>query len=203
MSLFHAAGARQPRPVMLPADLGLDPQVTEPALLINVEVAEDRGRGAAPWLSELERVFWLPAGFGERFTEATVEPGWSVRLVQGYQSSLAPNWVAIRVAEPSREDEPPGHLYLGALDIPVAWSEALPATGTRGRILVLVGPRGLNREVPLVSAEFKPGQLGELLEDGAFLGAYLPFIHDQVGTQGAPLLGASGYVAGPDGPKRG
>ncbi|WP_049561219.1 hypothetical protein [Nonomuraea sp. SBT364] len=115
-------------------------------------MTEDRGRGAAPWLSELERVLWLPAGFGEHFTEATVNPG---------------------------------HLYLGALDLPAAWAGAL------------------NCEVPLVSADFEPGQLGELLEDGAFLGAYLPFIHDQVGTQRAPLTGASSYVHGPDGPKRG
>ncbi|MGV9384640.1 hypothetical protein ACWDRB_53110 [Nonomuraea sp. NPDC003707] len=199
-SLSEGTFAITPRPVMLPPDFGLDPQgAPEPVLFITVEVTEDRGRGAAPWLSELERVFWLPAGFGERLTEATVQPGWSVRLVQGYQSSLVPNWVAIRVAEPFEEDEPPGHLYLGALDLPTDWAEALPAAGTRGRILVLVGPRALNREVPLVSAEFEPGQLGELLEDGAFLGAYLPFIHDRVSTgQGAaPLPGASDHVHGP------
>ncbi|MFI6744236.1 hypothetical protein ACIBI9_66240 [Nonomuraea sp. NPDC050451] len=204
-SLLEGTFAIAPRPVMLPPDLGLDPHgAPEPALLIAIEVTEDRGRGAARWLSELERVFWLPAGFGERFTEAAVKPGWSLRLVRGHQNSLAPNWIAIRVAEPFKEDEPPGHLYLGPLDISAAWAEALPAAGTRGSILTLIGPRALNTEVPPIPTELERGQLEELLEDGMFLGGYLPFIHDEVSTgQGAPLLDASGHVHGPDGPKRG
>ncbi|GAA3026833.1 hypothetical protein [Streptosporangium longisporum] len=169
-----------PRPVMVPPDVRLDPRGTpEPALLITVEVTEDHGHGAPAWLSRPERILWLPAGFGERFTEATVRPGWSVRLVQGDHDGLAPDWVAVRVKEPVREDEPPGHLYLGVLGIPAAWAEALSATGARDRILVLVGPRPLRREDPLVAEEFEPGRPGEPLEDGAFLGAFLPFVHDR------------------------
>lgn len=182
-SLVGGTFAITPRPVMLPPDARLARHgAPEPALLITVEVTEDHGHGAGAWLSKLERSFWLPAGFGERFAEASVKPGWSVRLVQGYHDSFAPDCVAIRVAEPFRDDEPPGHLYLGALDIPAGWAEALSATGTRDRILVLVGPRALKCEVPLVPEEFEPGRLGELLEGGAFLGACLPFIHDQVGS---------------------
>ncbi|MEU9837181.1 hypothetical protein AB0D67_37070 [Streptosporangium sp. NPDC048047] len=171
-----------PRPVMVPPGV-LDPRsAPEPALMITVEVTDDHGRGATTWLSKLERSLWLPAGFGEHFTEAAVRPGWSVRLVQGDLNGLVPNWVAVRVAEPSAEDEPPGHLFLGALDIPVAWSEALSATGVRDRILVLVGPRAPECEVPLVPVEPEPGLLGGPLKDGAFLGAYLPFIHDRTGS---------------------
>ncbi|NBE98115.1 hypothetical protein FE391_33645 [Nonomuraea sp. KC401] len=128
------------QPVMLPAEMDFDkdsPEATaKAALLVTAAVIEDHGQGAVAWLNELELTVWREAGFDELFAVAEVAPGWSVRLVRNYPSSLTPEWVAVRMTEPE-EGETPLHLYLGGVDIPEEWAEA-----ARGRdtVMLLVGP---------------------------------------------------------------
>jgi hypothetical protein len=147
----------------------------EPALLIHVEVTEDHGEGAGPWLSQLEVSVLRPAGFADISAVESIE-GWSVRAVDGH-SSMSPQWIAVRVEEVT-EGRLPDHLYLGALELPQPWLEA---SADRGELLVLVGPCAINGEVPTIPDRIAPYEIDELLESGALLAGYVPFVLDQLG----------------------
>ncbi|MGW4639633.1 hypothetical protein ACWEN6_13950 [Sphaerisporangium sp. NPDC004334] len=171
------------RPVMLRYH---DPELPPaPAFLVSAEVTEDHGVGAGPWLSELALALWMPAGFedvmvfefDELMITASADPGWSVRVVQGYPSALTPQWAAVRMTEPT-EGEEPHHLFLGPVDVPAEWAAA--AAG-RDEILLLVGPDRGDLEVPKVPTHPTDDELRDLVEAGVLSGAFVPFTLDQVG----------------------
>lgn len=147
-----------------------DPQVTEPALLITAAVTDDRGQGAGPWLTELELAVWRPAGFDALLANAQAEPGWSVRVVQSDSSDLTPPWVAVRMSDPE-EGREPHHLYLGGLDLPEAWLQAVRG---QDQLLLLVGPLQSNGAAPQIPEKVEAGQLVQCLEEGVLLAAYTP-----------------------------
>ncbi|MEV4806841.1 hypothetical protein AB0K18_43175 [Nonomuraea sp. NPDC049421] len=173
--------------VWVPALLDFEPQdapyaASEPALLISVEVADDRGQGAGPWLTELELALWRPSGFDEIMANKTAESGWSVRVVDGYPSSAAPQWVAVRMSAPE-DGAMPDHLYLGALDIQEEWRMALDG---RKRLLVVVGPLQVGGAAPEIPGQPDADQLAELLEEGVLLAAYMPVELDARGGTPEP-----------------
>ncbi|WP_336214307.1 hypothetical protein [Nonomuraea sp. LPB2021202275-12-8] len=165
------------QPVWVPEVLDFEPKDpddphsgTEPALLVTVAVTDDRGQGEGSWLTELELSVWRPARFNDLMANAQAGPGWSVRVVEGYPSSLAPQWVAVRMTPPE-EGREPHHLYVGALDAPEAWSQALRG---RERLLLLAGPLQMGGAAPEIPEKVDPDQLAELLEEDAVLAAYVP-----------------------------
>lgn len=171
------------QPVIVPAPFDFeledldDPQVTEPALLITAEVTDDRGQGAGPWLTELEHAVWRPAGFDELMATAHTEPGWSVRVVDGHPSGVSPQWVAIRMSDPEEGSEP-NHLYLGGVDLPGEWSQAVRG---QEKLLLLAGPLQIAGEAPEIPLKVDAAELVELLEEGVVLAAYAPVGVESVG----------------------
>ncbi|MGW5688990.1 hypothetical protein [Nonomuraea sp. NPDC003754] len=200
---IEAEITRSAQPVVVPGlfDFELedldDPEATEPALLISAVVTDDRGQGAGPWLTELELAVWRPAGFDLPLASAQAEPGWSVRVVDGYYSStLAPQWVAVRMSDPEEGHEP-HHLYLGAIDIPEAWREAVRA---HERLLLLVEPLQSGGTVPEIAEKIDPAQLVELFEEGALLAAYVPVeLDEREATAGHDDSAPRTFLSTPDG----
>jgi hypothetical protein len=159
-----------------------DSEATEPALLISAAVTDDRGQDAGSWLTELELAVWRPAGFDELMANAEAEPGWSVRVVDGYSSSLVPQWLAVRMAE-VEEGREPHHLYLGGLDLPGEWLQAVRG---QERLLLIVGPLQTYGAAPEIPEKVTPEQLVELLEEGVLLAAHVPVEVDVQGRAPEP-----------------
>jgi hypothetical protein len=103
-------------------------------LLVTARVAEDHGHGARPWLTVLE-LHLNGEGLGHPDSLAGDECEWSVRVVTGYPSERAPQWIALRTGQ--GEDGVFQHLLLSALDMPEGWAEAARRDG---RVAVAVGP---------------------------------------------------------------
>ncbi|WP_380708552.1 hypothetical protein [Sphaerisporangium corydalis] len=161
------------QPVTVPAGLGLMAGA-EPALLVTAEVTEHLGAGPTAWLWQFELSVWRPAGFREPSFAERAGPGWSVRVVPGRPGGAVPGWVAVRRSEPAA-GRAPDHLYLGAVDVPGGWAEAV-----RGRdaLLLLAGPIATHGDAPRIPSRVGPDRLAELLGDGTLLAAYAPLVHD-------------------------
>jgi len=146
---------------------------TVAALLLAVEVVQDHGQGAAPWLTELQMML-AQDGFGhpDSLGGCQVDEDWSLRIVTDYPSSLAPRWLALRTS-PATDAAAPEHLFLSVLDVPTEWAER---ARDRDRVLVLVGPlpAGPRHEVPELPAELNPEVLADLAEDGTLIGGWVP-----------------------------
>ncbi|MFI6603732.1 hypothetical protein ACIBHX_46515 [Nonomuraea sp. NPDC050536] len=163
-------------PVLLPAEPDAErPATREPALLIRIEVTQDHGQGAAAWLAELEMQLWEPDGFDDPMEATEVAEGWSVRIVRGWPSTLAPQWLAVRTSEP-QDGQQPDHLYLGALDVPDAWVEAVRG---RQQLLLLIGPRPMYGAAPVIDEQVSDDQLAEFMEEGVLLAGYVPLELDE------------------------
>lgn len=130
-------------------------QTKQAVLLVTARVVEDHDQGARPWLSELE-LHLNGEGFGHP-DSLTISSGndWSLRIVTGYPSSLAPQWIALRTGH--AENGTPRHLVLCALDLPTEWVEVARRDG---QVAVVLGPCTAHWDIAPV-----PGNLMDELDD--------------------------------------
>ncbi|MFF5265467.1 hypothetical protein ACFY4C_41870 [Actinomadura viridis] len=119
-------------------------------LLLWVEVAEDHGEGAVPWLHELEGALRARDGFGSLDATADEPSDWVVRVVTGSESTSGPEWVAVRSRPPARPGDRPEHMFIGAVPLPGEWVER--ARGL-GHVWLVVGPLAVAGEVPDMDAD--------------------------------------------------
>ena len=170
------------RPLLLAGD---DENTEQAALLVTARVVEDHQQGARPWLFELQ-------------LQLDSETDWALRIVTGYPSTLAPQWIALRIGS---ENATPEHLLLCALDLPSEWVQ----TARRDvQVILIFGPCTAHRNVMPAAPDALPDvrddlevqtpdseaagcgcaaltaeQIAQFAEEGAFPAGSIPVVSDQ------------------------
>jgi hypothetical protein len=176
-------------------DGGVTSHPERAVLLVTARVTEDHGQGAGPWLTELQ-LSLLGEGLVHADSMAGSDCDWQLRVVTGYGSGMARQWIALRTGR----DEQRGrwrHLLLSALDMPAGWAEAARHDG---HVTIVIGPctahwdgaldgdledlADVLERSPLVTpaaaaagcacAVLTPEHVAELAESGSFVGAEVP-----------------------------
>ncbi len=173
---------------------GYEDQAAQAVLLVTARVVEDHRQGARAWLSELQ-LHLNGEGFGhpESLTRAA-GTDWSLRIVTGYPSSLAPQWIALRTSPD--ETGSSQHMFLAALDLPADWVEVARQDG---QVAVVIGPCVNHWDLISVPGEFvdemdeaAAGTGGQPSGPGAGCGCSA-----LTANQVAELVYAGVFVAGP------
>jgi hypothetical protein len=143
-----------------------DERATLPVLLLLASVVDDVGQDPLPWLNEFqlmltEQGFAPPDDMG-----SDAAAGWGLRIADDYPSSLAPQWIALRMP-PAGGGSSTSHLYLGALDLPQPW---IKRARQNGAVVVLAGPVTSGSEIPDLTGLPRLEALRELIDGNGVTG---------------------------------